>query len=86
MVNMKIISQSADELVLKEGGASGIAIGVALVTAGVLAGVFLRESGGTTQTRNDSYDGRPDLRQPVTHQSVREMLEAVRDQGVRRLE
>jgi 2-amino-4-hydroxy-6-hydroxymethyldihydropteridine diphosphokinase len=28
----------------------------------------------------------PDLRHPVTHQSVREMLEAVRDQGVRRLE
>jgi len=31
---MKIISQSTDELVLKEGSTSGIAIGVAFVIAG----------------------------------------------------
>ena len=41
---MKIISQSADELVLREGGASGIAIGVALVVAGVAVGIFLHAS------------------------------------------
>jgi hypothetical protein len=43
-IAMKIISQSADELVLREGGASGIAIGVALVVAGLAAGIFLRAS------------------------------------------
>lgn len=41
---MKIISQSADELVLKEGSASGIVVGVVLIIAGVLAGSFLRQS------------------------------------------
>ena len=41
---MKIISQSADELVLKEGSASGIVVGVVMAIAGVLAGVFLRQS------------------------------------------
>ncbi|HEY1220830.1 MAG: hypothetical protein ABSE42_14810 [Bryobacteraceae bacterium] len=41
---MKIISQSSDELVLREGGASGIVVGVVLVTAGVLAGYYLRQS------------------------------------------
>ncbi|MGA3023311.1 MAG: hypothetical protein ABSF98_00940 [Bryobacteraceae bacterium] len=41
---MRIISQSSDQLVLKEGSASGIVIGVALVAAGVLAGYFLRHS------------------------------------------
>jgi len=41
---MKIVSQSSDELVLKEGGTSGIVIGVVLVAAGVLVGCFLRQS------------------------------------------
>jgi hypothetical protein len=41
---MKIISQSSDQLVLKEGGASGIAVGVAFVIAGPLAWYVLRES------------------------------------------
>ncbi len=41
---MKIISQSSDELVLKEGSTSGIVVGAVLVIAGALAGVFLRES------------------------------------------
>ncbi|MGD0774030.1 MAG: hypothetical protein ABSC05_14530 [Candidatus Solibacter sp.] len=41
---MKIISQSADELVLKEGGASGIAIGVVFVAAGLAVGIFLHAS------------------------------------------
>jgi multisubunit Na+/H+ antiporter MnhC subunit len=37
-IKMKIISQSADELVLKEGSATGIAIGIAFAIAGVFAG------------------------------------------------
>jgi hypothetical protein len=37
---MKIISQSVDELVLKEGGASGIVIGIVFVVAGVLVGYY----------------------------------------------
>lgn len=37
---MKIISQSTDELVLQEGGASGIAIGAVMVVAGVLVAYF----------------------------------------------
>jgi Tfp pilus assembly PilM family ATPase len=41
---MKIISQSADELVLKEGGASGIAIGAVLVIAGLAVGFALHGS------------------------------------------
>jgi len=41
---MKIISQSADELVLTEGGAQGIAVGAAFVIAGVLGGYFLHRS------------------------------------------
>ena len=41
---MKIISQSADQLVLKEGSASGIAIGVVFVIAGALGGYFLHHS------------------------------------------
>src|ERR1700677_5022253 len=35
---MKIVSQSADELVLKEGSATGIAIGVVFAIAGVFVG------------------------------------------------
>jgi hypothetical protein len=42
---MKIISQSADELVLKEGNASGMAIGAALIAAGALVGVYRHASG-----------------------------------------
>jgi len=41
---MKIISQSSDELVLKEGSASGIVMGVVLVIAGGLVEYFLRQS------------------------------------------
>jgi Tfp pilus assembly PilM family ATPase len=41
---MKVISQSSDELVLKEGSTSGIVVGAVLVIAGALAGAFLRES------------------------------------------
>ena len=41
---MKIISQSADELVLQEGSATGIAIGVVFVIVGALAGYFLHHS------------------------------------------
>jgi hypothetical protein len=41
---MKIISQSSDQLVLKEGSASGIAIGAAFTVGGVLVGIFLRQS------------------------------------------
>jgi Tfp pilus assembly PilM family ATPase len=41
---MKIISQSSDELVLKEGSASGMVVGVVFAVAGVLAGYFLRQS------------------------------------------
>jgi hypothetical protein len=43
-VPLKIISQSADELVLKEGSASGLVAGVAFVIAGVLAWDFLHRS------------------------------------------
>jgi Tfp pilus assembly PilM family ATPase len=41
---MKIISQSADELVLQEGSTSGIIVGVVFIIAGVLAEIFLRQS------------------------------------------
>ena len=41
---MKIINQSADELVLKEGSASGLIAGAAFVIAGVLAWYFLHRS------------------------------------------
>ncbi|MGA3018463.1 MAG: hypothetical protein ABSF62_15185 [Bryobacteraceae bacterium] len=41
---MKIISQSPDQLVLQEGSASGIAIGVVFVVVGVLVGYFLHHS------------------------------------------
>jgi hypothetical protein len=41
---MKIVSQSSDELVLQEGSTSGIIVGVVLVAAGVLAGIFLRSA------------------------------------------
>jgi hypothetical protein len=41
---MKIIRQSADELVLKEGSASGIVVGVVLAIASVLAWYFLHKS------------------------------------------
>jgi hypothetical protein len=37
-IKMKIVSQSADELVLKEGSATGIAIGIAFAIAGVFVG------------------------------------------------
>jgi len=41
---MKIVSQSADELVLKEGSASGIAVGAAFAIAGVLVGYRFHSS------------------------------------------
>src|ERR1035438_2593145 len=41
---MKIVNQSADELVLKEGSTTGIAIGVVFVIAGALGGDFLHHS------------------------------------------
>lgn len=41
---MKIISQSDQELVLQEGGASGIAIGAVFVVAGLAVAIFLRAS------------------------------------------
>ncbi len=41
---MKIISQSSDQLVLQEGSASGIAVGVVFVIVGVLVGYFLHQS------------------------------------------
>jgi hypothetical protein len=41
---MKIVSQSSDELVLKEGSASGIVVGIVLVIVGLLAEIFLRQS------------------------------------------
>jgi Tfp pilus assembly PilM family ATPase len=41
---MKVINQSADELVLKDGSASGIIVGAVFVVAGALAGYFLRAS------------------------------------------
>ena len=45
---MKITNLSANELELKEGGATGIAIGVALAIAGVLVGIFLRDTSAYT--------------------------------------
>jgi hypothetical protein len=42
--SMKIVSQSSDELVLTEGSASGIVVGVVFVVAGGLTGFFLRQS------------------------------------------
>jgi hypothetical protein len=42
--SMKIVSQSSDELVMTEGSASGIVVGVVFVVAGGLTGVFLRQS------------------------------------------
>ena len=41
---MKIVNQSADELVVKEGSTTGIAIGVVFVIAGALGGYFLHHS------------------------------------------
>lgn len=41
---MKIISQSSDELVLKEGGTQGMVVGGMLIAAGVLGGIFLRDA------------------------------------------
>src|ERR1035438_6165820 len=41
---MKIVSQSSDEMVLQEGNASGIAAGILLVIAGILAAYFLHAS------------------------------------------
>jgi len=41
---MKIVSESADELVLREGGASGMIAGAVCVIAGVLAWYFLHQS------------------------------------------
>ena len=41
---MKIVNQTSDELVLQEGSASGIVVGVAFVVAGGLAWYFLRQS------------------------------------------
>ena len=41
---MKIVNQSADELVLKEGSTTVIAIGVVFVIAGALGGYFLHHS------------------------------------------
>ena len=41
---MKIVSQSAEELILKEGSASGIVAGAVLVIAGPLVWYFLHES------------------------------------------
>jgi hypothetical protein len=42
--HMKIISQSSDQLVLKEGSASGIVAGSVFAVAGVLVAIFLRDS------------------------------------------
>jgi hypothetical protein len=42
--DMKIISQSSDQLVLKEGSASGIVAGSVFAVAGVLVAIFLRDS------------------------------------------
>ena len=41
---MKIVSQSTDEMVLREGNASGIAIGIALAIAGILGAYYLHAS------------------------------------------
>jgi hypothetical protein len=41
---MKIATLSANELELKEGGATGVAIGVAFIVAGAVGGVALRHS------------------------------------------
>lgn len=41
---MKIVSQSSDELVLKEGGTQGIVVGAAFVIAAPLVWYFLHES------------------------------------------
>ena len=41
---MKITTLTADEMELKESGVSGIVVGVALVIAGVLAGIFMRQT------------------------------------------
>src|ERR1700722_7501105 len=43
-VEMKIVSQSAEELVLKEGSTSGIVVGAVLVIAGPVVWYFLHES------------------------------------------
>src|ERR1700722_18842708 len=39
---MKIVSQSADEMILKEGSASGTTLGIIFVIAGILVGYDLR--------------------------------------------
>jgi hypothetical protein len=41
---MKIINQTNDRMVLKEGGASGIALGLIFVVAGAVIGYYLRTS------------------------------------------
>jgi Tfp pilus assembly PilM family ATPase len=41
---MRIVSQSSNQLVLKEGSTQGIVVGAVLVVAGALAGIFLRET------------------------------------------
>lgn len=41
---MKIVSRSSDALVLQEGNTSGMIVGVVLAVAGVLVGIFLRET------------------------------------------
>ena len=42
---MKIVSQSADRMVLQEGSTQGMVVGVVFVIAGVVAGFILRGSG-----------------------------------------
>jgi hypothetical protein len=41
---MKIVNQSSDELILTEGSTSGLIVGGVFVLAGVLAGIFLRQT------------------------------------------
>jgi len=41
---MKIVSQSTDEMVLREGSASGIAVGIVMAIAGILVAYFLHAS------------------------------------------
>ena len=45
---MKIISQSTDQLVLKEGNASGLVVGIALVIGGALVAYYLRSANAYT--------------------------------------
>lgn len=41
---MKIVTQTKDELLLKEGSASGIIVGVAFILAGMSVGIYLRST------------------------------------------